>query len=91
MENKISLWKEDGLALASLVLALIAFQPPNEARDAEIIAQVERAAAEKKADLRPEDYVALHHPIDCPYIEQCGAEKPCKRRYTCAADLRERK
>lgn len=86
MENKASLWKEDLLVLAAVGLALMAGN--DEFKGAEVTALFEREAQEKKTDLRPEDYIALHHPIDCPYVEQCGAGKPCKRRYTCAADLR---
>lgn len=85
MENKISLWKEDALVVAAAALGLLA--GANDLPGAEFTAKLEQAAHEQKADLRPEDYIALHHPIDCPYVEQCGAEKPCKRRYTCAADL----
>lgn len=60
-------------------------------RSAIVTASHERAAAEKKADVKPADKVWMRLPLECEtWIAQCSAGKPCKRRYNCAADLTRR-
>lgn len=91
MENKVSLWKEDGLAIAALILALASFEFPDEARDAEIAARIEQEVAEKKADLRPEDRIALIPPVGCGQtIAKRGANEHWRVYHICADATRER-
>jgi hypothetical protein len=58
---------------------------------AEVTAKLEREAAEKKADVTPEEHFKLLHPLECStWIANCTAGKVCKARYVCAADLTKR-
>lgn len=53
---------------------------------------VEREAQEKKADVKPEDRIALMkltHPIDCPWVAKQSSGK-WDKHYACSADLNRR-
>lgn len=55
-----------------------------EFQSAEVTAQHERAAAEKKSDVHPEDRIAFMPPMGCgQYVQKCDAEK-CKVYAVCA-------
>lgn len=86
---RISLWKEDlgvvgvvGLAFAAaLILGGI------DRRSAEVTAKHERAAYEKKANVKPADVVWMRLPLDCDAtVSKRGAgEHRATRCYAMAA------
>lgn len=88
---RISLWREDAVAAASLVIAVAAFNFGDEANDAEVTARIEHEAAQAKADIRPQDYVALTMPIGCgQWIAKRGANEHWRVYQVCADATRER-
>lgn len=80
------LWKYDLIFLAAIGGAMLIGKLEQES--IQVTAKHERAAAEKKADVKPEDRVWLMLPLECQtWIRKCSAGIGCKTRYTCAADL----
>lgn len=74
------------LVVASLALIFAAFRFGSGSEEA--TAKHEKAAAEKKADIKPEDGIWMRLPLECEtWIAQCASGQVCKRRYVCAADL----
>lgn len=60
-------------------------------RSATVTEKNERAAAEKKADVKPEERVWMRLPMECEtWLAKCSAGQVCKPRYNCAADLTRR-
>ena len=84
------------LTAIALILAWALIAGGMDRRDAWITARHERAAAEKKADVTPEEQVELmKHQLNLPmgcsqWIAKCGSGEICRARYTCAADLTKR-
>jgi len=84
MNHARGLWKFDLIVVASLLVA-IAFGRAKEADDAAETAKQEKAAAQKKADAKPEDVVWLRLPLECEqFIAMRGAGQQWKRRPVCA-------
>lgn len=64
---------------AALILGAI------DRRSTEITAKHERAAAERKADVKPEERVWLRAPLECEqFIAMRGAGQQWKRKPVCA-------
>lgn len=58
---------------------------------AEVTAKIEQQAAQAKADIRPQDYVALTMPIGCgQWIAKRGANEHWRVYQVCADATRER-
>lgn len=73
-----------GVSVAIVLVSTVDF------RSAQVTAKHERDAAERKSDIKPEDRLALTHPLGCgQYIQKC-ANGRC-RVYAVCADLTERK
>lgn len=76
-----------GIALAAALII-----GGEDRRSAVVTAKHERAAYEKKADVKPEDRVWMRKPLECEtWIANCPEPgKPCKPRHVCTADLTRR-
>lgn len=75
-----------GIALAAALII-----GGEDSRSAVITAKHERAAAEKKADVKPASRVWIGLPFECnTWIAKCSAGQVCRPIYNCAADLTKR-
>lgn len=78
------------LVTVSIALIVVAFHYGKGSE--EITAKNEKAAAEQKADLKPEDAVWLRMPLECEqWIAMRGAGEQWKRRPVCADFTKEKK
>ena len=70
------LWMYDLMMAAAVAVALLGhseFSATHELIDAEVTAAVEREVSERKADVKPEDRVALTHPLQYDATVTMGA------------------
>lgn len=83
------LWKYDLMFLAAIGGAMLIGRLEQES--VQVTAAHERAAYERKTDVKPVDAVWMRLPLECQtWIAKCNAGQGCKTRYTCAADLTRR-
>ncbi len=76
------LWKYDLLVVASIGIAIAFGRPDNSA---EVTAKHEKAAAEAKADIKPEDALWLRLPLECEqWIATRGAGERWRKLPVCA-------
>jgi hypothetical protein len=89
VENRLSLWKEDLAVVGAMALALLAGKLDFDS--AEVTAKIEQTAYEKKADISPQDYVALTAPVGCgQWVAKRGANEHWRIYHVCADATRER-
>ena len=94
MNHRISLWRED-LGVAGVILASVAagiIFGKLEAESVRVTAAIERAAQERKADVKPADQLWLRLPLECDqFLAMRGAGEKWKVRTVCADLTKERK
>lgn len=90
MEHRISLWKEDALAVVAIAFCAALILGGIDRDSAEVTAKNEKAIAEAKADIKPEDAMWMRLPLECQqWIAMRGAGEKWRKLPVCA-DLTQR-
>lgn len=90
MQNRISLWKEDVLVVLGIALAAALIVGGIDRDSAQVTAKHEKAVAEAKADIKPEDAMWMRLPLECQqWIAMRGAGEKWRKVPVCA-DLTQR-
>lgn len=88
--HRISLWKEDVLVVSGIALAAALIIGGIDRDSAKVTAKHEKAAAERKADIKPEDALWLRLPLECEqWLATRGAGEKWRKVPVCA-DLTKR-